>query len=125
VNNNKYWATATAVAKYQYFDTVQAKWGKNYFPLCVTVSGDDLALTKSQTAGACPWYVHIANLGVDEQLKPKSIDCYSYSPAGPSSWNRCMFCFNPMGKGDIHTAAERRDNYRINKSMQEGEKEKI
>jgi hypothetical protein len=64
---------ATADLYKEYFDTIQSQWGTTYYPLCITISGDDLALNKSQTAGACPWYVHVANLGQDYCKSRRSI----------------------------------------------------
>jgi hypothetical protein len=71
---------ASAQLYKEYYDTVQRKHGENTYPLCIMISGDDLALNKTQTAGACPWYVHMANLGDDEYMKGKNIDCIAYSP---------------------------------------------
>ena len=74
---------ATAEMFEEYFNFVQERWGIDTYPLCITISGDGLALNKTGSAGACPWYVHLANWNDKQYNKPGNIDLLGFSPFFP------------------------------------------
>ena len=71
---------ATADRFRKYFDIVREKYGLDYYPLCVMISGDGLFLNKTGSTCATPWYCQIANMTHDVYLKEGALDCVGFSP---------------------------------------------
>jgi hypothetical protein len=62
------------------YTNVQESFGKDVFPLCYVISGDDLILNKTGSRKAKPWYVQIANMGKQHYNSDDSIQCIGFSP---------------------------------------------
>jgi hypothetical protein len=71
---------ASGAAFEHIFETVQESFGKDVFPLCYVISGDDLILNKTGSRKAKPWYVQIANMGKENYNKDASVQCIGFSP---------------------------------------------
>ena len=70
----------TALAFESICNNVASRFGKNVYPLCLVVSGDEVQINKKGSMGCKPFYISIANVKGALHTSEQNIECVGYSP---------------------------------------------
>jgi len=73
-----------------YYDMVKEKYGPDFYPLCIMISGDGLFLNKTGSACATPWYCQVANMTHVVYLNDGSLDFIWFSQKYMVRWSICI-----------------------------------
>jgi hypothetical protein len=79
--NQKLYTDMTSGKAYKaHYDRIQEQFGKNVYPLCICISGDEVQINKKGTMGCKPWYISIANIKGELNLHINNLETLGYSP---------------------------------------------
>jgi hypothetical protein len=63
-----------------HYHRIQKQFGKNVYPLCICISGDEVQINKKGSMACKPWYISIANIRGELNMNSNNIETIGYSP---------------------------------------------
>jgi hypothetical protein len=70
----------TALAFQSICENIKTRFGRNVYPLCLMISGDEVQINKKGSMGCKPYYVSIANVTGEAGYSEQNIEYIGYSP---------------------------------------------
>ncbi len=89
-NNERIYTDMASGKAYQaHYNRIQHQFGRDVYPLCICISGDEVQINKKGTMGCKPWYVSIANIKGTLNVHKMNLECIGYSP----DWVHTKVCY--------------------------------